>query len=177
MVPARLTFFSFGFIMITRGLRSRSRFGRDRTRRYWRRLPKFRDRNETTYVWSYCSGKFREKFGRNSGRNETTQYHSGNSWMVLKWRISGILGNEIQNFKFGNSRFIFGIETGREMASPEWRYWDRTGGSWKNSVPQTTRPRTQTSKLHSRSSFLKYRSNKTEIIMQFKFEINPAVVA
>ena len=134
MVPARLTFFSFGFIMITRGLRSRSRFGRDRTGQYWRRLPKFRDRNETTYVWSYCSGKFREKFGRNSGRDGTgllstkfAQYHSGNSWMVLKWRISRILGNEIQNFKFGNSRFIFGIETGREMASPEWRDWDGTG--------------------------------------------------
>ena len=27
---------------------------------------------------------------------------------------------EIQNFKFGNSHFIFGTEMGQEVASPEW---------------------------------------------------------
>ena len=38
-----------------------------------------------------------------------------------QYLISGISGIETQNFKFGNSSFIFGIETGREMASPKWR--------------------------------------------------------
>ena len=47
----------------TRGLRSRSHFGWDETGWYWRRLPKFRDRDETTYVWSCCSRKFGKKFG------------------------------------------------------------------------------------------------------------------
>ena len=41
--------------------------------------------------------------------------------------ISGISGIEIQNLKFRNSCFIFGTETGPEMASPEWRDWNGTG--------------------------------------------------
>ena len=40
--------------------------------------------------------------------------------------ILGISGIEIQNFKFWNSCFVFGTETGREMASPKWRDWDGT---------------------------------------------------
>ena len=34
--------------------------------------------------------------------------------------ISGISGIWIQNFKYGNSRFIFGTEIGPEVASLEW---------------------------------------------------------
>ena len=86
------------------------------------------------------SGKIREKFGKNLRRDGTTQYHSGNSWMVLKWVPNkkipeqywylGISGIEIQNFQireFGNSGLIFGVETGREVASLEWAgiKWDQ----------------------------------------------------
>ena len=67
-----------------------------------------------------------------------------------------------QNFKFGNSRFIFGTETGPEMASPEWRDLDRPGQRmfpnardgkfsgffWENPVPGKWHSGTQTSTIY-----------------------------
>ena len=55
------------------------------------------------------------------------------------WTL-GILGIEIQNFKFGNSRFIFGTETEREKASPEWRDWVGTGKRMFPNVQDITFP-------------------------------------
>ena len=45
----------------------------------------------------------------------------------VQYRISGIFPKFSRNFKFGNSCFIFGTETGRELASPECQYWTGTG--------------------------------------------------
>ena len=65
---------------------------------------------------------------------------------------------KIQNFKFGNFRFIFGTETGREVASLEWAGLSRDreedardgqfiGFSGKKFGAQKMRPGTQTSSL------------------------------
>ena len=47
----------------------------------------------------------------------------------------GISGIEIQNFKFGNSRFFFGTEMGQEVASLEWA-GIRQDGKWLVSSAQ-----------------------------------------
>ena len=50
----------------------------------------WRYQDKTNVFWSRCSrksGKIWEKFGKNLGRDKTNQYHSGNSWMALKWTI------------------------------------------------------------------------------------------
>ena len=93
--------------MLTRGLHSRSRFGWDETGQYWRRLPEFWDSDETTFFWSCCSGKF----GKNLEWDRTTQYHSGNSWMALKWtKIQDFSWNSVLDKKFLAVFFFWKIQ-------------------------------------------------------------------
>ena len=85
---------------------------------------------------------------------------------------------KLQNFKFGYSRFIFGTETGREVASLEWA-GIRRDGKWlvlnaqdrkfsgfarkKFGTPKT-RPGTQTSKWLFLKIAKLLRSVKKELI-------------
>ena len=73
-----------------------------------RQFPNWRDRDKITSLRSRCSGKF----GKNLGRDGTIQYHSGKV-------LNGLEITEFsRNFKFGNSGFIFGTETGRDETGP-----------------------------------------------------------
>ena len=70
----------------------------------------------------------------------------------VQYWILGIFLEFSRNFKFGNSRFIFGTETGREMASPKWRDWDRTRkrmfpNAWDGKFPRFFREKSGSRKM------------------------------
>ena len=98
----------------SRGLRSRARFKRDETRWDWKAIPELAGPGQDYFFMAPLLGKIQEKIREKFGTG---------------WDYSVPLGKSLErswNDKFGNSRFIFGTETGQELASPEWPDLDRT---------------------------------------------------